>query len=138
MVVVVVYQFLQARRALGDFGVPIAIVLMVLVDYLEKGTYTEKLKVPEGLSPSNPSVRGWLISPLGLLAPVPLWVGCAAAVPAMLVYILLFMETHISELVWSLNIEKSIINCSISYLDSFQLIITFILKITAIHIVNRF
>lgn len=76
---------------------PIAIVLMVLVDYLEKGTYTEKLKVPEGLSPSNPSVRGWLISPLGLLAPVPLWVAFASAVPAMLVYILLFMETHISE-----------------------------------------
>ncbi|XP_046676842.1 band 3 anion transport protein isoform X2 [Homalodisca vitripennis] len=89
----------SARRALGDFGVPIAIVLMVLLDYVETGTYTEKLKVPEGLSPSNPSVRGWVISPLGLLTPVPLWVAVAAVVPAMLVYILLFMETHISELI---------------------------------------
>ncbi|XP_054277122.1 band 3 anion transport protein isoform X2 [Macrosteles quadrilineatus] len=89
----------SARRALGDFGVPIAIVLMVLLDYVEPGVYTEKLKVPEGLSPSNPSVRGWLISPLGLLAPVPLWVAGVAVVPAMLVYILLFMETHISELI---------------------------------------
>lgn len=88
---------LQARRALGDFGVPIAILLMVLLDFFEPGTYTEKLKVPEGLSPSNPSVRGWLISPLGLTAPVPLWVTCAAFIPAMLVYILLFMETHITE-----------------------------------------
>lgn len=90
-------MLLQARRALGDFGVPIAIVLMVVLDYVENGTYTEKLKVPEGLSPSNPSVRGWFISPFGMLTPVPVWVTFAAAVPAMLVYILLFMETHISE-----------------------------------------
>jgi len=89
----------SARRALGDFGVPIALVLMVLLDYVGPGVYTEKLKVPEGLSPSNPSVRGWVISPLGLLTPVPLWVAAVAVVPAMLVYILLFMETHISELI---------------------------------------
>ena len=37
------------RRALGDFGVPIAIVTMVLLDLLVQDTYTEKLKVPEGL-----------------------------------------------------------------------------------------
>lgn len=88
---------LQARRALGDFGVPIAILLMVVLDYFEPGTYTEKLKVPEGLSPSNPGARGWLISPLGLTGPVTLWVVFAAFIPAMLVYILLFMETHIAE-----------------------------------------
>lgn len=89
----------QVRRTLGDFGVPIAIILMVVLDSVQPGTYTEKLKVPQGLSPSNPSVRGWLISPLGLMAPVPLWVAGAAVVPAVLMYILLFLETHISEYV---------------------------------------
>ena len=37
------------RRALGDFGVPIAIVTMVLVDWSAGDTVTEKLDVPEGL-----------------------------------------------------------------------------------------
>ncbi len=39
----------QVRRALGDFGVPIAIVTMVALDLLVQDTYTEKLRVPEGL-----------------------------------------------------------------------------------------
>lgn len=82
---------------MGDFGVPIAIVAMVLGDYIVPGIYTEKLKVPEGLSPSNPAVRGWVISPMGLLQPIQVWVAFAACIPAILVYILLFMETHISE-----------------------------------------
>ena len=88
---------MQARRALGDFGVPIAIILMVSLDYFTPGVYTEKLKVPEGLSPSAPDVRGWIIPPTGLIRSFPVWVGFASAVPALLVYILLFMETHISE-----------------------------------------
>lgn len=91
------YQSLQARRALGDFGVPIAIVVMVVLDFVCPGTYTEKLKVPEGLSPSNPAVRGWIISPWGLMQPMQVWVAFAAGIPALLAYILLFMETHISE-----------------------------------------
>ncbi|KAG5882668.1 hypothetical protein JTB14_024477, partial [Gonioctena quinquepunctata] len=92
-------QFLgrSARRALGDFGVPIAIIIMVFVDYMVPQTYTEKLNVPEGLSPSDTAKRGWYISPNG----VPIWIMFASAIPAMLVYILLFMETHISELIIS-------------------------------------
>lgn len=82
---------------MGDFGVPIAIIAMVLMDYLVPGTYTEKLKVPEGLSPSNPEFRGWIISPVGRDGPIEWWVMFACAVPALLIYILLFMETHISE-----------------------------------------
>lgn len=39
-----------ARRALGDFGVPIAIAIFVFVDYFVPDVYTEKLRVPEGLS----------------------------------------------------------------------------------------
>ncbi|XP_039286283.1 anion exchange protein 2 isoform X2 [Nilaparvata lugens] len=89
----------SVRRALGDFGVPISIVSMVMLDYCVPSTYSEKLKVPEGLSPSDPAVRGWLIPPSGLLEPVQPWVMIAAIVPALLVYILVFMETHITELI---------------------------------------
>ena len=41
------------RRALGDFGVPLAIVCMVLLDFLINDTYTEKLAVPDGLQVSS-------------------------------------------------------------------------------------
>lgn len=43
----------QVRRALGDFGVPIAIVCMVALDFLVEDTFTEKLKVPKGLKVSE-------------------------------------------------------------------------------------
>ncbi|XP_053676800.1 anion exchange protein 2 isoform X2 [Anopheles nili] len=85
----------NARRALGDFGVPISIALFVLLDFMIPQVYTEKLSVPEGLSPSDDTRRDWLI-PLG---GVPGWMPFVAGVPALLVYILIFMETHISELI---------------------------------------
>lgn len=72
---------------------------MVAADYFNPTTYTEKLKVPEGLTPSDPTTRGWFISPSGLKGPVEPWVPFVAIVPAILVYILMFMETHISEYV---------------------------------------
>lgn len=76
---------------------PIAIVLMVTVDYFIPQAYTDKLNVPEGFSPSRPEDRGWFIPPGGTLQTVPIWAIFASVVPAMLVYILLFMETHICE-----------------------------------------
>jgi len=95
-------QFLgrNARRALGDFGVPIAIVIMVLVDYSFGDTYTQKLNIPEGISVTNPAVRGWLINPLGVGDnTLPVYAMIAAILPAILLYLLLFMETHICELI---------------------------------------
>jgi len=95
-------QFLgrTARRALGDFGVPIAIVIMVLVDYGSGDTYTEKLNVPEGLQVTNAGQRGWLINPLGSEDdPLAVYAMFAAAIAALLLYLLLFMETHICELI---------------------------------------
>ena len=35
---------------MGDFGVPIAIVIMVLIDFSAQDTYTEKLSVPSGIT----------------------------------------------------------------------------------------
>lgn len=85
----------NARRALGDFGVPIAIVIFTALSICMPQVYTEKLSVPDGISPSNPAERGWLI-PMG---PVPIWLPFVCGIPALLVYILAFMETHISELI---------------------------------------
>ncbi|KAK3893658.1 hypothetical protein Pcinc_002530 [Petrolisthes cinctipes] len=48
----------SVRRALGDFGVPISIIVMVLLDFLIHDTYTDKLVMPEGIRPSDPSVHG--------------------------------------------------------------------------------
>ncbi|XP_017794317.1 PREDICTED: band 3 anion exchange protein [Habropoda laboriosa] len=87
----------SARRAFGDFGVPISIIVFALIDYLAK-VKTEKLLVPEGLTPTLPG-RNWLVSPAGIQKPIPLWMAMACIVPALLVYILVFMETQISELI---------------------------------------
>ncbi len=46
---------------------------------------------------TDDSQRGWLINPSGQNAPLPFWAYFAAAVPAILLYLLLFMETHICE-----------------------------------------
>merc|ERR1712012_1410202 len=90
----------NARRALGDFGVPIAIVIMVLVDWSAGDTFTEKLKVPEGIAVTDSTLRGWVIPATGTAEhPLPVWAMFAAAIPAILLYLLLFMETHICELI---------------------------------------
>lgn len=70
---------------------------MVALDYFVPQTYTEKLLVPDGLSPSDPEERGWFINPSGTNQALEVWIIFAAGVPAMLVYILVFMETHICE-----------------------------------------
>lgn len=85
----------NVRRALGDFGAPISIAIFVMIDYMLPQVYTDKLNVPDGISPSDPTRRGWKI-PLG---PVPMWLPFMSLIPALLVYILIFMETQISELI---------------------------------------
>uniref|UniRef100_A0A1A7XY39 Anion exchange protein n=2 Tax=Iconisemion striatum TaxID=60296 RepID=A0A1A7XY39_9TELE len=96
----------KMRRIIGDFGVPIAILIMVLVDYSVKDTYTQKLNVPSGFSVSSPEKRGWLISPLGLDGQFPVWMMGASILPAVLVFILLFMESQITALIVSKKERK--------------------------------
>ncbi|XP_005395563.1 PREDICTED: anion exchange protein 3 isoform X2 [Chinchilla lanigera] len=91
----------KARRLIGDFGIPISILVMVLVDYSITDTYTQKLTVPTGLSVTSPHKRTWFIPPLGSARPFPPWMMVAAAVPALLVLILIFMETQITALIVS-------------------------------------
>ncbi|XP_043990987.1 anion exchange protein 2a isoform X6 [Gambusia affinis] len=91
----------RIRRIIGDFGVPIAILIMVLVDYSVEDTYTQKLNVPSGFSVSSPEKRSWLISPLGSDGQFPVWMMGASILPAILVFILIFMESQITALIVS-------------------------------------
>lgn len=56
----------------------------------------QKLKVPRGLEVTNSSARGWFISPLGRRGDFPIWMMFASVVPALLVFILIFLETQIT------------------------------------------
>nr|XP_014341472.1 PREDICTED: anion exchange protein 3 isoform X1 [Latimeria chalumnae] len=96
----------RARRIIGDFGIPISILVMVLIDYAITDTYTQKLNVPSGLSVTSPAKRGWFIHPLGGQIPFPIWMMFASAVPALLVFILIFMETQITALIVSKKERK--------------------------------
>uniref|UniRef100_A0A8C6PPI0 Anion exchange protein n=1 Tax=Nothobranchius furzeri TaxID=105023 RepID=A0A8C6PPI0_NOTFU len=91
----------KVRRLMGDFGVPIAIFLMIVVDYNIEDTYTQKLVVPKGLMVSNPAKRGWLINPFGEHKSFPVWLMFASCVPALLVFILIFLESQITTLIIS-------------------------------------
>ncbi|XP_048866358.1 anion exchange protein 2a isoform X2 [Brienomyrus brachyistius] len=104
------------RRVIGDFGVPIAILLMVLVDYSIKDTYTQKLSVPSGFSVTSPDKRGWVISPLGSDGQFPIWMMAASFLPAILVFILIFMETQITTLIVSKK-ERMLVKGSGFHLD---------------------
>jgi len=70
---------------------------MVGFDLLLGDTYTEKLKVPEGLQVTDPSQRGWIISPMGIHSNIAVWVPFVSFIPALLLFMLLFMELHICE-----------------------------------------
>ncbi|KAL1006893.1 hypothetical protein UPYG_G00078580 [Umbra pygmaea] len=110
------------RRIIGDFGVPIAILIMVLVDYFIRDTYTQKLSVPSGFSVTSPKKRGWLINPLGMNQPFPIWMMFCSALPALLVFILIFMETQITTLIVSKK-ERMLVKGSGFHLDLLLIVV---------------
>uniref|UniRef100_A0A4W4HEX7 Anion exchange protein n=1 Tax=Electrophorus electricus TaxID=8005 RepID=A0A4W4HEX7_ELEEL len=112
----------KVRRLMGDFGVPIAILLMVAVDISINDTYTQKLVVPQGLQVSNPAARGWLINPTGERKPFPVWMMIACVVPAFLVFILIFLESQITTLIIS-KPERKMVKGSGFHLDLLILVI---------------
>ncbi|XP_072224324.1 solute carrier family 4 member 1a (Diego blood group) [Leuresthes tenuis] len=89
------------RRLIGDFGVPIAIFFMIAVDISIEDAYTQKLVVPKGVEVTNPKARGWFINPMGEKEDFPIWMMGACCVPALLVFILIFMESQITTLIVS-------------------------------------
>ncbi|XP_037347761.1 band 3 anion transport protein [Talpa occidentalis] len=106
----------KLRRVIGDFGVPISILIMVVVDTFIGDTYTQKLSVPEGLNVSNTTARGWFIHPLGLYKKFPVWMMFASALPALLVFILIFLESQITTLIVS-KPERKMVKGSGFHLD---------------------
>lgn len=82
------------RGILSDFAVLIAILSMVIVDYLV-GVNTPKLHVPQKFAPTNPN-RGWLVPPFG---ENPWWVCIAGIIPALLCTILIFMDQQITAVI---------------------------------------
>ncbi|XP_051570670.1 solute carrier family 4 member 1a (Diego blood group) [Myxocyprinus asiaticus] len=109
------------RRMIGDFGVPIAIFFMIAVDISIKDAYTQKLVVPKGLTVSNTSARGWIINPLGEKKEFPIWMMFACVVPAILVFILIFLESQITTLIVS-KPERKMVKGSGFHLDLLLLV----------------
>ncbi|XP_044221549.1 anion exchange protein 3 isoform X2 [Thunnus albacares] len=112
----------KARRIIGDFGIPISILVSVLLDYSITDTYTQKLNVPSGFSVTSPDKRGWFISPFGDKQPFPPWMMGASIVPALLVFILIFMETQITSLIVSKK-ERRLVKGSGFHLDLLLIVI---------------
>ncbi|XP_044855574.1 band 3 anion transport protein [Mauremys mutica] len=107
----------KLRRVIGDFGVPISIFIMALADFFIKDTTdTQKLSVPKGLEVSNTTARGWFIHPLGKNRDFPIWMMFGAALPALLVFILIFLESQITTLIVS-KPERKLVKGSGFHLD---------------------
>ncbi|NXB59548.1 B3AT protein, partial [Struthidea cinerea] len=106
----------KVRRLIGDFGVPISIFIMALADFFIKDTYTQKLSVPKGLQVTNKSARGWFIHPMGNKIQFPIWMMFASVIPALLVFILIFLETQITTLIVS-KPERKLVKGSGFHLD---------------------
>ena len=60
-------------------------------------SFFQKLFVPDGFKPTDAEKRGWLINPLGMEKSLPIWAIFLAFVPALLAFILLFMEEEITK-----------------------------------------
>nr|XP_046172891.1 electrogenic sodium bicarbonate cotransporter 1-like isoform X2 [Oncorhynchus gorbuscha] len=82
------------RKLISDFAIILAIVIFCGVDALV-GVDTPKLIVPTEFKPTSPN-RGWFVPPFG---GNPWWVYLAAALPALLVTILVFMDQQITAVI---------------------------------------
>uniref|UniRef100_A0A6Q2X9U2 Anion exchange protein n=1 Tax=Esox lucius TaxID=8010 RepID=A0A6Q2X9U2_ESOLU len=96
----------RVRSMISDFAVFITIVLMVLIDFLI-GIPTQKLQVPSEFKPTRDD-RGWLINPIGRN---PWWTVLAAAIPALLCTILIFMDQQITAVIINRKEHKLLKGC---------------------------
>nr|XP_057907035.1 electrogenic sodium bicarbonate cotransporter 1-like isoform X6 [Doryrhamphus excisus] len=84
----------KVRKLISDFAIILAILLFCGVDALV-GVDTPKLIVPSEFKPTSPT-RSWFVRPFG---GNPWWVYLAAALPALLVTILIFMDQQITAVI---------------------------------------
>ncbi|KFV87679.1 Electrogenic sodium bicarbonate cotransporter 1, partial [Struthio camelus australis] len=83
-----------ARKLISDFAIILSILIFCGIDALV-GVDTPKLIVPSEFKPTSPE-RGWFVPPFG---GNPWWVYLAAAIPALLVTILIFMDQQITAVI---------------------------------------
>uniref|UniRef100_A0A8C3TE41 Anion exchange protein n=1 Tax=Chelydra serpentina TaxID=8475 RepID=A0A8C3TE41_CHESE len=83
-----------ARKLISDFAIILSILVFCGIDALV-GVDTPKLIVPSEFKPTSPH-RGWFVPPFG---GNPWWVYLAAAIPALLVTILIFMDQQITAVI---------------------------------------
>ncbi|XP_029454581.1 electrogenic sodium bicarbonate cotransporter 1 isoform X2 [Rhinatrema bivittatum] len=83
-----------ARKLISDFAIILSILIFCALDALV-GVDTPKLIVPSEFKPTSPD-RGWFVPPFG---GNPWWVYLAAAIPALLVTILIFMDQQITAVI---------------------------------------
>ncbi|XP_075068469.1 sodium bicarbonate cotransporter 3 isoform X11 [Mixophyes fleayi] len=107
----------KVRSTISDFAVFLTIVIMVLIDYLV-GVPSPKLHVPEKFEPTLKD-RGWIMDPLG---PNPWWTLLAAAIPALLCTILIFMDQQITAVIINRKEHKLKKGCGY-HLDLFMVAI---------------
>ncbi|XP_006769979.1 PREDICTED: electrogenic sodium bicarbonate cotransporter 1 isoform X5 [Myotis davidii] len=84
----------MARKLISDFAIILSILIFCVADALV-GVDTPKLIVPSEFKPTSPN-RGWFVPPFGKN---PWWVYLAAAIPALLVTILIFMDQQITAVI---------------------------------------
>uniref|UniRef100_A0A673SPU9 Anion exchange protein n=1 Tax=Suricata suricatta TaxID=37032 RepID=A0A673SPU9_SURSU len=84
----------MARKLISDFAIILSILIFCVIDALV-GVDTPKLIVPNEFKPTSPN-RGWFVPPFG---GNPWWVYLAAAIPALLVTILIFMDQQITAVI---------------------------------------
>ncbi|CAN9504384.1 unnamed protein product [Ophioblennius macclurei] len=84
----------RVRKLISDFAIILTILVFCGVDAIV-GVDTPKLIVPSEFKPTSP-MRGWFIPPFG---GNPWWVYLAAALPALLVTILIFMDQQITAVI---------------------------------------
>lgn len=102
------------RRKIGDFGVPISIIVLVIAQINSK-VYTTRLNVPDaftdGIVPTSQELRqdfgggglgGWWINPMGTEKHPIRGVEIGIALPfAVLCFILIFVESQLAEMIIS-------------------------------------
>ncbi|XP_036426744.1 electroneutral sodium bicarbonate exchanger 1 isoform X1 [Colossoma macropomum] len=96
----------RVRSMISDFAVFLTIVLMVLIDYAI-GVPSQKLQVPSKFKPTRDD-RGWVINPIGRN---PWWTVLAAAIPALLCTILIFMDQQITAVIVNRKEHKLLKGC---------------------------
>ncbi|VBB35407.1 unnamed protein product, partial [Acanthocheilonema viteae] len=88
----------QLRRALGDFGVLISIAVVASLAHLfVPDPYLQRLEVPDHFSFTNIEARQHGLFVSAYLPLNQLWIIIMSLVAALLVFILLFVETEITE-----------------------------------------